>query len=173
MSGVRVTAWRDGDFVPAELLAGMQARRPNGELIGIDRVLLRSFPLAAGWNELLRRVRSDFSLELECRELIMLRVAVLNHADFEWGVHYPAYLQAGGTEEKCLALKAQSVASPLFDEKERALIALTDQSTKQVDVDASVIEELKRFFGETGTVEAVATVAAYNMVSRFLVALAV
>ncbi|MEU1212964.1 hypothetical protein ABZ424_11075, partial [Streptomyces sp. NPDC005790] len=53
------------------------------------------------------------------------------------------------------------------------MLALTDQFTRHVDVDAAVIQELKRLFGETGTVEAVATVAAYNMVSRFLVALAI
>ncbi|QOV35006.1 carboxymuconolactone decarboxylase family protein [Streptomyces ferrugineus] len=175
MSGVRVTPWQDDSFPspPAQLLAAMQGRRPNGELIGIDRVLLRSFPLATGWNELLGRVRADFSLELEYRELIMLRVAVLNRADFEWNVHHPAYLQAGGTEDKCLALKKPDAADGIFDAKERALIALTDQSTRQVEVDPELIEELKESFGETKTVEAVATVAAYNMVSRFLVALAI
>ncbi|MFI9601212.1 carboxymuconolactone decarboxylase family protein [Streptomyces sp. NPDC052043] len=175
MSDVRVTPWQDGVFPspPPELLAGMRGRRPNGELIGIDRVLLRSFPLATGWNGLLGRVRADFGLKLEYRELIMLRVAVLNEAGFEWGVHHPAYLQAGGTEEKCEALQEPSGDSGVFTEEERALITLTDQSTKHVEVDAEVIEELKRLFGETETVEAVATVAAYNMVSRFLVALAV
>ncbi|AEM85807.1 Carboxymuconolactone decarboxylase [Streptomyces violaceusniger Tu 4113] len=175
MSDVRVTPWQDGDFPPppSDLLAGMRGRRPDGELIGIDRVLLRSFPLATGWNGLLGRVRAEFSLDLEYRELIMLRVAVLNNAEFEWDVHYPAYLQAGGTEEKCDALQKQSGGSVIFNEEERALITLTDQSTKQVDVDAEVIEELKRLFGEAKTVEAVATVAAYNMVSRFLVALAI
>ncbi|MGP3769624.1 carboxymuconolactone decarboxylase family protein [Streptomyces sp. SDT5-1] len=175
MSEVRVTPWHEGDVPPppAELLEGMQARRPNGELIGIDRVLLRSFPLATGWNGLLGRVRAEFTLSLEYRELIMLRVAVLNKADFEWGVHYPAYLQAGGTEEKCEAIKAVSVADGVFNKEERALITLTDQSTRQVTVDAEVIEDLKRLFGEEQTVEAVATVAAYNMVSRFLVALAI
>ncbi|HHS9676426.1 carboxymuconolactone decarboxylase family protein [Klebsiella pneumoniae] len=105
MSKTRVTPWQDKDPVPADLLRAMQARRPNGELIGIDRVLLKSVPLATGWNELLSRVRADFSLELIYLELIMLRVAVLNGAQFEWRVHYPAYLQAGGTEEKAQALK--------------------------------------------------------------------
>ncbi|WP_432130045.1 carboxymuconolactone decarboxylase family protein [Streptomyces tendae] len=102
MSDVRVTPWQDGSLPapPPGLLAGMKARRPGGELIGIDRVLLKSFPLATGWNGLLGRVRAEFDLALEYRELIMLRVAVLNRADFEWGVHHPAYLQAGGTEEK-------------------------------------------------------------------------
>lgn len=175
MSDVRVTPWheRDTPAPPTELLAGMQARRPGGELIGIDRVLLRSFPLATGWNGLLGRVRAEFALSLEYRELIMLRVAVLNKAEFEWGVHYPAYLQAGGTEEKCAAIQAVTVADETFNREERTLITLTDQSTRQVAVDADVIEELKVLFGEEKTVEAVATVAAYNMVSRFLVALAI
>lgn len=172
MTAVRVTPWQDNDPVPPELLAGIRARRPNGELIGIDRILLKSFPLATGWNELLRRIRADFDLELEYLELIMLRVAVLNGADFEWGVHYPVYLKAGGTEEKAQDLRKDDI-SPIFDEKERLLLALTDQSTRNVVVDEDVVNQLKLLFGEVKTVEAVATVAAYNMVSRFLVALAI
>jgi len=51
MSSTRIQPWQDGDLAPEELLKEMQGRRPNGELIGIDRLLLRSFPLAKGWNE--------------------------------------------------------------------------------------------------------------------------
>jgi len=173
MSAVRVEPWKEGDEAPRELLSAMRSRRPDGELIGIDRVLLKSVPLATGWNELLRRVRAEFSLELEYRELIMLRVAVLNDAEFEWGVHYPAYLAAGGTAQKAAALKHSDTTSGRFNKHERALIQLTDQSTRRVAVDAEVVEALKRLLGEVKTVEAVATVAAYNMVSRFLVALSI
>ncbi len=171
MTSSRITPWQDGDPVPATLLAEMQGRRANRELIGIDRLLLKSFPLAKGWNELLGRVRAEFSLSLEYRELIMLRVAVLNKADFEWNVHYPAYLAAGGSEEKAAALKADIIEPNLFSSEEHALLALTDQSTTQVAVEQPLIDELTSYFGETQTVEAIATVAAYNMVSRFLVAL--
>lgn len=172
MAKPRVTPWQDSDPVDPALLKSIQARRPGGELIGIDRVLLKSFPLATGWNELMVRVRKEFSLSLEYRELIMLRVAWLNKAAFEWDVHYPAYLDAGGTAEKAAALE-ESIISPRFDETETLLIRLTDQSTQGVLVDENVIEELKIRLGEKETVEAVATVAAYNMVSRFLVALAI
>ena len=172
MTTPRVTPWQDGEPVDAGLLNAMKARRPGGELIGIDRILLKSFPLATGWNELMVRVRQQFSLSLEYRELIMLRVASLNKAEFEWNVHYPAYLDAGGTAEKAAALEPASVSS-LFNETETLLIRLTDQSTHGVVVDADIIDELKRQLGEKETVEAVATVAAYNMVSRFLVALAI
>lgn len=172
MSTPRVAPWQEGDPVQADLLERIQARRPGGSLIGIDRVLLRSLPLADGWNALLGRVRADFNLELEYRELIMLRVAVLNGASFEWGVHLPAYLQAGGSNEKAEALLQTNVAGT-FSAVEQMLITLTDQSTRQVSVDVEVIEALKVALGESQTVEAVATVAAYNMVSRFLVALGI
>ncbi|EAX7082173.1 carboxymuconolactone decarboxylase family protein [Salmonella enterica] len=172
MTTPRVIPWQDGEPVDADLLNAMKARRPGGELIGIDRILLKSYPLATGWNELMIRVRQQFSLSLEYRELIMLRVASLNKAKFEWNVHYPAYLDAGGTAEKAAALEPASVSS-LFNETETLLIRLTDQSTHGVVVDENIIEELKRRLGEKETVEAVATVAAYNMVSRFLVALAI
>lgn len=170
MHQVRVQPWQDGEIAPEELVAAMRARRPNGKLIGIDRVLLKSFPLATGWNQLLGKVRAEFSLALEYRELIMLRVAVLNDADFEWNVHFPAYLAAGGSDRKAAAVKQLEI-SDLFDANEKALLRLTDQSTRHVQVDTEVIEDLKQLFGEIETVEAVATVAAYNMVSRFLVAL--
>ncbi|MDN7682837.1 MULTISPECIES: hypothetical protein [Burkholderia] len=70
-------------------------------------------------------------------------------------------------------MKAPQVSRRWFSVEVCALIRLTDQSTRQVSVDADVIAELKSHFGEVQTVEAVATAAAYNMVSRFLVALAI
>lgn len=172
MTTPRVTPWQDEEPVDADLLNAIKARRPGGKLIGIDRVLLKSAPLATGWNELMIRVRQEFSLSLEYRELIMLRVAWLNKAEFEWNVHYPAYLDAGGTAEKAEALRLSS-APHVFNDTETLLIQLTDQSTWNVVVEENIIGALKSLLGEKETVEAVATVAAYNMVSRFLVALTI
>lgn len=117
------------------------------------------------------RVRQQFSLSPEYRELIMLRVAWLNKAEFEWNVHYPACLDAGGTAEKAEALRLSS-APHVFNDTETLLINLTDQSTRTVVVEESVIER-QSLSGEKETMEAVATVAACNMVSRFLVALTI
>lgn len=172
MNTSRVTPWQDEEPIDADLLNAIKARRPGGKLIDIDRVLLKSTPLATGWNELMVRVRQEFLLSLEYRELIMLRVAWLNKAEFEWNVHYPAYLDAGGTAKKAEALRLSS-APHIFNDTETLFIQLTDQSTRNVVVEENVIGALKSLLGEKETVEAVATVAAYNMVSRFLVALAI
>jgi len=167
----RVTPWADGDPIAPDLLDAILKRR-NGQLNDLDRLLMRSEPLATGWNTLLGQVRGHFALPMEYRELIMCRVAMLNGAEFEWDAHKPIYLSAGGTEAKADALRQPEIAA-IFDAKESALVALSDQSTRNVQVDAAVIETLRSQFGEVQTVEAVATVAAYNMVSRFLVALGI
>lgn len=47
----------------------------------------------------------------------------------------------------------------------------TDAMTRNIKVEKEIFERLKIWFGETEIVEITATVAAYNCVSRFLVAL--
>ncbi len=74
--------------------------------------------------------------------------------------------------EKAEALRLSS-APHIFNDTETLLIHLADQSTRNVVVEENIIGALKSLLGEKETVEAVATVAAYNMVSRFLVALAI
>jgi len=56
-------------------------------------------------------------------------------------------------------------------EMQWAVMAYTDAMTRDVRVGEEVFEKLKRYFGKKEIVEITATVAAYNCVSRFLVAL--
>ena len=57
------------------------------------------------------------------------------------------------------------------DEKHLAVIAYTDAMTLGVRVSDAVFERLKQNFSDREVVEITATIAAYNCVSRFLVAL--
>lgn len=58
-----------------------------------------------------------------------------------------------------------------LDERQWAVIAYTDAMTSDIKVPDAVFTELKKWFNEREIVEVTATVAAYNCVSRFLVAL--
>ena len=53
---------------PAELVAAIRARR-GGQLLNLDRVLLRSVPLAQAWNAYLGAVRGALSISPRLREL--------------------------------------------------------------------------------------------------------
>jgi len=102
--------------------------------------------------------------------MIILRVAVLNDAAFEFDAHVPHALEAGFAQAKIDALRAP-VPDGSFTEDERLLLALTDRMTRDVQVPAELMERVNARFDPATVVELVATVAAYNMVSRFLVAL--
>ena len=58
-----------------------------------------------------------------------------------------------------------------FDATQRAVLRLTDAMTRDIHFAPEILAAVREQLGERGTVEAVATIAAYNMVSRFLEAL--
>lgn len=168
-------------YVPADLtepqaiVAAVRARR-GGTLLNLDRMLLHSPDLAAGWNAYLGAVRTRLSLSPKLRELAMCVVAVLNDAEYEFVQHAPEFRKAGGTQAQLDALRDPDAArrdDANFDATERAALAVAIASTRSVQVPDADFAALARLLGERQAVEFVATVAAYNMVSRFLVALGV
>jgi len=158
---------------PAELVAAIRKRR-GGQFINLDRMLLHSTPIAEGWNHFVGEIRNNLSLDPKLRELAMCGVAVLNGAEYEFFHHAPPFIQAGGTEEQVQALRLigqPSFPSTLFSAVENDAVALTFQMTRNIQVDSALMKRLQATLGNTDTVELVTVVAAYNMVSRFLIAL--
>jgi len=135
-------------------------------------MLLNSPPLAEGWEKLLTAIRNRSSVPPDLRELVILRVAVLNGAPFEFDAHVPHALKAGLGQAKIDAVRTSEVGEP-FNALERAVLALTDEMTRNIHVRDAVFDPLRPHFDPKAMIELVATVAAYNMVSRFLEALGI
>ncbi len=168
-------------YVPADLaeprgiVDAVRARR-GGALLELDRMLLHSPELALGWNGYLGAVRGQLKLAPRLRELAMCVVAVLNGADYEFHHHAPEFLKAGGTAAQLEALRDPARAggdATLFDDTERAALAVAVEMTRAVRVPDATFAALAGRLDERELVEFVATVATYNMVSRFLVALGI
>lgn len=142
----------------------------RGEILLLYQILLNSAPLAAGWEKLLTAIRNRGSLPAALRELVILRVAILNRAPFEFAAHLPIARAAGLSDAKIAALHAE-IPGAAFTPIEGAVLTLADTMTRSVQVPDARFEPLRDHFDARGLVELVATVAAYNMVSRFLEAL--
>ena len=139
-------------------------------------MLLHSPPFAQGWNALLGAVRASLEISPRVRELAICAVARLNDAGYEWYQHAPEFLAAGGRESQLDALadvEAAARNTGLFDEGERAALQLTIEMTRGVKVTDETLSRARRIFGDRQLTELVGTIATYNMVSRFLVALGV
>ncbi|MEV2214161.1 carboxymuconolactone decarboxylase family protein [Streptomyces sp. NPDC050997] len=142
--------------------------RRGGALRPLDRMLLHSPQLADGWNSLLGAVRGRMELPADIRESVILRIAVLNRAPYEWTAHEPEARRAGIDDDQLAELRRPA---PDLDERLRRVIAYTDAMTRDIHVPDELFDALRADFTDAELVELTATVAAYNMVSRFLVAL--
>lgn len=160
---------------PREIVDAVRKRR-GGTLLNLDRMLLHSPELASGWNAYLGAVRTRLSLSPRLRELAMCIVAVINGAEYEFIHHAPVFIEAGGTQAQVDAMRDPDRAAAdtvLFDDTDRAALAVAIAMTRSVKVPDATFDALKSRLPERELVEFVATVAAYNMVSRFLVAMGV
>lgn len=154
----------------AETEARILAER--GRISLLYQVLLNSPPIAAGWERMLTAVRRQTSIPAELRELIILRVAVLNRARFEFEAHVPHAREAGLSAGRIEGVRETPLPA-LYTAVEARVLALTDAMTRDIEVPEALMQSLRADFDAQGIVELVATVAAYNMVSRFLVALGI
>ena len=172
--------------------AQLSARRSPNSLLQLDLTLLHSPPVASGWSSFLGSIRNQTTLSADIRELCICRVAVLNGADYEWEHHIPTLQEAGVGERAVAEIKnrkawrgwigedVDAVAEEGdtqrddcggLNELQRAVLAYTDAMTIGVKVSDDIFAPLKKLMDDRHVVEITATVAAYNCVSRFLVAL--
>ena len=162
---------------PQDLVQAILERR-GGELLNLDRALLWSEPLARGWNAYLKNVRTGLGASRQLRELGICTVALLTGAHYEYHHHAPDFLAAGGTQDSLDALqafvKAGAQGEPQGLAGDEALVArYAAQMTQQVRVDEDLFAQVQARFDTTEIVELTATIASYNMVARFLLALGV
>jgi alkylhydroperoxidase family enzyme len=100
---------------------------------------------------------------------------VLNRAWYEWEHHAPLFRAATGISDNdvtaVLDTAPRVVHVKVVDDKHNAAMAYADAMTLDISVPDDIFERLKYHFSDKEIVELTATVAAYNCVSRFLVAL--
>lgn len=151
------------------LVSRIEAER--GKVLNLYRMLLNSPPVAEGWLAFLTAIRQKCKLSGRIRELVIMRVAVLNGADYEFVAHTPFAKAEGISDDQIEALKGDRLDA--FAPLERNVIAYCDSMTRDIHVPQAVFDAVRPHFDERGMVELTATIAAYNLVSRFLEAIQV
>jgi 4-carboxymuconolactone decarboxylase len=143
--------------------------KSRGEISPLYRILLNSPAVCAGWEQLLTAIRQKTGLHARLRELIILRIAVLNRADYEFVAHVPFARKAGLTDAELNALENGDLS--LLTDLDRLVLSYTDAMTTEIQVSDVLFARVRAAFDPEGLVDLTATIAAYNMVSRFLAAL--
>ncbi len=152
------------------LIAKIRGDR-GGRLINIFQMLLHSPALAMAWLEQVTAVRWKTDLDGQTREIVIIRVGIVNRVDYVFKAHVPAYTAKEGlTREQCDALNDWH-NSLLFDARQRAALAYADAVTRDIQVSDAVFAQLKPHFSERQIVELTVLIGTYNMHTRVLQAL--
>jgi alkylhydroperoxidase family enzyme len=156
----------------SELIQRIVAGRRGG-LLNVYKLLLHSPPLAATWLEHVNAVRWKTQLDGRLREIVIIRIAILNRIDYVIQQHVPDLALAEGlTLAECNAL-GDWRTSQLFGERDRAVLAYTDAMTRDVSVADAVFADVRSHFNERDLVELTVLIGTYNMHNRVMQALGI
>ena len=144
----------------------------GGRLLNLYRALLNNPQLADAWRQLFTVIRQQCELPARDRELVIMAIAVMNGADYEYSHHAPIALAAGLTQAQLDALPRWREAT-VFEARDRAVLAYAEAMTREVHVADAVFQAVAHWFGPRQMVELTATIGGYNLVSRVLEALQV
>jgi AhpD family alkylhydroperoxidase len=144
-------------------------RQRNGRFPHLFHMQLYNPAIVDGWLRLGTAVRYKSQLDAATRELAICLVARSTGAEYEWRAHRALALAEGVSEAQLDGILDWRSAD--FDERQRAVLALAEELTRNVDVSDATFEAVSSHLGPRELVELVTTVAYYNMVARFLVGL--
>ena len=154
----------------ADLVGRIRAKR-RGRLINVYRLLLHSPPLAESWFAHNNAVRWGTGIDGRLRELIIIRIGILNDVAYVVNQHVPKLALAEGvTLAECEAIK-DWLTSDLFGPRERAALAYADAMTREIKVSGETFEALRPFFSERQIVELTVLIGTYAMHTRVMQAL--
>ena len=145
--------------------------KERGKVLNLYKMLLHSEPVTRGWLTFMTEVRQKCALSADVREAVILRIAVMNKADYEFAQHVPFALQAGMTQSQVNAI--EQGATQIGVMKIDAALAYATESTANVRISDTCFEAVRSHFNATEIVELTTTIGSYNMVSRLLEALQV
>ena len=152
----------------APFIARIKAER--GKLINLYRVLMNSPALAERWLDFNSAIRYGTSLDAALREMIILRVSLLNGAEYQARIHGASHaLKAGLTTAQIAALtkpQTGTLPSTLFTPAQQAALAWTDAMTREIEVPDELHDDLKHHFNDQAIVEITVLAGAYNMHTR-------
>jgi 4-carboxymuconolactone decarboxylase len=151
-----------------EIFGAIVAR--GSRILNIHRVVALAPKMIAAQIKYTTAMRQESSLPRPLQQLVILRTLQVNGASYELSVHRGATLALGVPEAKIDAL-ASWRDSPLFDERERAMLAFAEQAAGSGEVDDAVFAMLARVLDPQGIVELATLVAWYVGNSRFTKAL--
>lgn len=151
------------DMTPAQREAYESS--PSAKL-NLSRLLAQAKTLQPGMGMLIRAMMTDTTLPPLEREVVILAVLHLDRGAYEWAQHEQVAAAMGISKEKVDAIADDRFGDPVFDAREKALLAFTRQTVKAVRVDDYAFGAVKAFYDDRQLVELLHVIGIYMLILR-------
>lgn len=138
---------------------------PGGKL-NLSRILAHAVSIQPGIGMAVQGMMTGTELPPLEREICILAVLHLDRGEYEWAQHMQVYKAMGIPDEKVAAIANDRFGGPVFDDREKALLAFTRQVVKTVRVDDFVFNAVAAFYSPRQIVELIHMIGLYMLFVR-------
>ena len=153
--------------IPEELVYVWDRNAGNSQPPNIFRMMANNPPLWRSYLRLGNGLWTQCGLDIQTRELVILRTAILHHSTYEWHQHVRLGRQAGLTDERIVGLHHWRQGN-LYSESERALLQYVDAVSASDHPSDESHSELAKHFDASTIVGVNLLTGFYGMTAKFL-----
>lgn len=138
---------------------------PGGKL-SMARLLAHAVTIQPGLALAVQGMVSGIEVPPLERQVCVLAVLHLDRGEYEWAQHLQVSKMMGIPDEKVAAIAQDRFGDPVFNDREKALLAFTRQVVKTVRVDDFVFQKVAAFYSPRQIVELIHVIGLYMLFVR-------
>ena len=138
---------------------------PGGKL-NLSRILCHAVSMQPGIGMAVQGMMTGIEVPPLERQICVLAVLHLDRGEYEWAQHLQVSKVIGIPHEKVAAIANDRFGDPIFNDREKALLAFTRQVVKTVRVDDFVFNAVAAFYSPRQIVELIHVIGLYMMFVR-------
>jgi len=113
-------------------------------------------------------ILTEQQLDARLRELAILRVAKLSHAEYEWVQHVPIAKAVGASDAEIAALEKGDTGTAAFDDVAALVLRFTDEVVRDVGASKATFDALSAHLSGREIVELILAIGFYMTVARLM-----
>lgn len=139
--------------------------RPGGKL-NLSRLLGHAVTMQPGISAAVHGMMTGIEVPPLERQICVLALLHLERGAYEWAQHMQVSKMMGIPDAKVEAIADERFGDPVFDDREKALLAFTRQVVKTVRVDDFVFNAVAAFYSPRQIVELIHVIGLYMLFVR-------
>lgn len=129
-------------------------------------LLAHSRSLSPSFSQAVKAMMTEITLPPLERQICVLAVLHLDRGAYEWAQHMEVSKALGISPEKIEAIADDRIGDPVFNDREKALLAFTRQVVKTVRVDDFAYRAVAAFYTPRQLIELIQVISLYMMFVR-------